>query len=129
MNTLEWMFRPSTGRGGIISNRSAQVVYFLCSSVHDIQPIGGIYLISDHLSSCHTTGLLKRRSDWQQAPPPQMNQERVAAWARERPSGNTLFSSFLGRGREEEKDVLGTLCHTIMGLDKRFSTECNPIKA
>ncbi len=70
MNTLEWMFRPSTGRGGIISNRSAHVVYLLCSSVHDIQPIGGIYLISDHLSSCHTTGLLKRRSDWQQAPHP-----------------------------------------------------------
>ena len=105
MNALEWIFRPSAGRGGIISNRSAPVVYLLCSSAHDIQPIGGIYLISGRLSSCHTTGLLKRRSDWQQAPPPQMNQERVAGWALPRPTGNTLFYSFLGRGGEEEKDV------------------------
>ena len=105
MNALEWIFRPSAGRGGIISNRSAPVVYLLCSSAHDIQPVGGIYLISGRLSSCHTTGLLKRRSDWQQAPPPQMKQERVAALARERQSGNTLLYSFLGRGGEEEKDV------------------------
>jgi len=34
-----------------------------------------------------------------------MNQERGAALARERQSGTTLFSSFLGRGGEEEKDV------------------------
>jgi len=51
-----------------------------------------------------TQGLLKRHSDWQQAPP-QMNQERVAALALERQSGNTLLYSFLGRGGEEEKDV------------------------
>jgi len=34
-----------------------------------------------------------------------MNQERVAGFARERKTGHTLFSSFLGRGGEEEKDV------------------------
>ncbi len=50
-------------------------------------------------------GPLKSRSDWQQAPPPQMNQERGAALALPRQSGTTLFSSFLGRGGEEEKDV------------------------
>jgi hypothetical protein len=33
-----------------------------------------------------------------------MKKERVAGWARPRQSGNTLFSSFLGRGGEEEKD-------------------------
>jgi len=38
-------------------------------------------------------------------PPPQMNQECVAGWALPRPTGNTLFYSFLGRGGEEEKDV------------------------
>jgi len=38
-------------------------------------------------------------------PPPQMSKERVAGWARPRPTGNTLFTSFLGRGGEEEKDV------------------------
>src|SRR5258708_38049948 len=52
-------------------------------------------------------GLLKRRSDWQQAPP-QMNQERVAALALPRQSGNTLLYSFLGRGGEEEKDFCET---------------------
>ena len=56
-----------------------------------------------------TTGLLKRRSDWQQAPPPQISKERVAGWALPRPTGNTLFSSFLGRGGEEEKDVCEVL--------------------
>src|SRR5258706_10606116 len=50
-------------------------------------------------------GLLKRRSAWQQASPPQMNQERVAAVALPRHSGNTLLYSFLGRGGGEEKDV------------------------
>src|SRR5260370_10567179 len=48
-------------------------------------------------------GVLKRRSAWQQALPPQMNQERVAASAQGRRSGNTLLYSFLGRGGEEEK--------------------------
>jgi len=38
-------------------------------------------------------------------PPTQIDKERVAALALERQSGNTLFSSFLGRGGEEEKDV------------------------
>jgi len=38
-------------------------------------------------------------------PPPQIQKEGVAGWARPRPTGNTLFSSFLGRGGEEEKDV------------------------
>src|SRR5258708_38760782 len=39
------------------------------------------------------------------SPPPQIKKERVAAVARERHSGNTLFSSFLGRGEGEEKNV------------------------
>ena len=39
------------------------------------------------------------------SPPPQILKERGAAWARPRPSGTTLFSSFLGWGGEEEKDV------------------------
>jgi len=56
MNALEWIFRPSAGRGGIISNRSAHVVYLLCSSVHDIQPIGGIYLISDRFPTPDESG-------------------------------------------------------------------------
>ncbi len=34
MNALEWIFLFSAGRGGIISNRSAPVVYLICSSVH-----------------------------------------------------------------------------------------------
>src|SRR5438034_4524139 len=35
------------------------------------------------------------------SPPPQMKHERVAPWARERPRGHTLVSSFFraGRGR------------------------------
>src|SRR5260221_8694731 len=42
-------------------------------------------------------------------PPPQIKQERVAALALPRQSGNTLFSSFLGRGGEEGKKVLEAL--------------------
>ena len=42
-------------------------------------------------SSQYRSVLLKNRSDWQQAPPPQSNKERVAALAWERQSGNTLF--------------------------------------
>src|SRR5438034_755735 len=46
-------------------------------------------------------GLLKSRSDWRQAPPPQMIKERAAGLARPRQTGRTLFSSFfrVGRGR------------------------------
>jgi len=33
-----------------------------------------------------------------------MNQERGAGFALERKTGTTLFSSFLGRGGEEEKN-------------------------
>ncbi len=39
------------------------------------------------------------------SPPPQISKERGAGWARPRPTGTTLFSSFLGWGGEEEKDV------------------------
>jgi hypothetical protein len=42
-------------------------------------------------------------------PPPQSNKERVAGVARSRHTGNTLFSSFLGRGGEEEKNVCEAL--------------------
>jgi len=34
----------------------------------------------------------------------QIQKERGAGWARPRPTGTTLFSSFLGRGGKEEKD-------------------------
>jgi hypothetical protein len=50
------------------------------------------------------SGLFKSHFDWQQASPPQMNQERVAGFALPSKTGNTLFYSFLGRGGEEEKD-------------------------
>src|SRR5260370_6688121 len=39
----------------------------------------------------------------------QIQKERGAGWARSRPTGTTLFSSFLGRGGEEEKDVCEAL--------------------
>src|SRR3989442_14125066 len=53
-------------------------------------------------------------SNWQQAPPPQINKERVAGLARPRQPGNTLLYSFLGRGGEEEKAV-GKLWHIDRG--------------
>ncbi len=37
-------------------------------------------------------------------PPPQISKERVAGLARERQTGNPLFTLFLGGGGEEEKD-------------------------
>src|SRR5258708_12100753 len=48
-------------------------------------------------------GPLKRRSAWQQGPPPQIQKERGAGWARPRPTGTTLFITlFLGWGGEED---------------------------
>src|SRR5207245_10646646 len=63
-------------------------------------------------------GLLKRRSAWQQASPPQMNQERVAAVALPRHSGNTLFYSFLGREEEKtfEKPCLSHFSFLLLSL-------------
>jgi hypothetical protein len=61
MNALAWIFRPSAGRGGIISNECAPVVYLLCSSAHDIQPIGGIYPTPNCLSSP------RKRRNWSDA--------------------------------------------------------------
>src|SRR5260370_19424960 len=51
------------------------------------------------------TGLLKSSSAWQQAPHPRLVKERVAAWARSRPSGNTLFTLFWGGGGKRKKTV------------------------
>ena len=39
-------------------------------------------------------------------PPPQISKERVAGWARERPTGNPLFYSFFGAGRGRGKRLL-----------------------
>src|SRR5258708_32799662 len=81
----------------------------ICSGKRDCS----VSFLTDVLNSQHKvvilpTGPLKRRSDWQQAPHPRVK-ERVAALARSRQSGNTLFYSFLGGGGEEEKDVLEAL--------------------
>src|SRR5258708_39438197 len=51
------------------------------------------------------TGLLNSRSAWQQAPHPRLVKERVAAWARPRPSGNTLFTLFWGGEGKRKKTV------------------------
>src|SRR3989442_13176191 len=56
-------------------------------------------------------------SNWQQAPPPQINKERVAGLARPRQPGNTLLYSFLGRGGGEEK-TLEKPCHIDRGVTR-----------
>src|SRR5258708_6975288 len=57
-------------------------------------------------------------------PPPQINKERVAAVARPRHSGHTLFSSFLGRGGEEEKDFSSSLKPASFLLDRECTLRC-----
>src|SRR5258708_33392860 len=86
-------------------------------------PVSNYSTIHPHTLPMRQTaqGLLKRHSDWQQAPTP----DESRAWALERHSGNTLFSSFLGRGGEEEKDVCGALFHSFIALAIKLAHRYN----
>ncbi len=52
-----------------------------------------------------------------------IHKEGVAGWARSRPTGNTLFSSFFGRGGEEEKDFCKTLLQALYLLARITNME------
>src|SRR5258708_16894295 len=47
------------------------------------------------------------------SPPPQISKERVAGWARPRPTGNTLFTLFLGGEGKRKKT------HILIGMGQR----------
>ena len=64
-------------------------------------------------------GLRKRRSDWQQAPPPQMNQERVAASAPRAEAATRSCTLFWG-GEGKRKKTFAKPCPLPLASLTRF---------
>src|SRR5258708_17129334 len=105
-HVLRNIFRLASTTVACVVHSGAQIIaLFFSAQTHRLCFASNTDLIvskAKHLCPL-APGVLKRRSAWQQALPPQMNQERVAASAPLRRSGNTLLYSFLGRGGGEEK--------------------------